>query len=219
MSAPQPDYFGKTRSRADQQAARKAREAEQQLNNRRLGMLIFQGSWMLVFLLLVFVNWQLRSKYTTWPPAGVQPMGVWLASAATLGLFASVIFARRGLQRAKADDLHGLLNNWRWTLLLGGLFVAVMVAEWFIADRIDPLDTQYQALFRMMTGFHLVHALAIGVYIWQVFRTAQFAQQGAPVERYGSANVWAVESAVNLWDFVFAAWLLFYIVLYWWRTY
>ena len=86
--------------------------------------------------------------------------------------------------------------------------------------------TQYGTVFRLMTAFHTLHAVAIGAYMVNILRNAQHAQtvlsgqltnDGRAVFYHGE-NYWAVEAASRLWDFVFIAWVLFYIVLYWWRS-
>ena len=44
----------------------------QDLRNKRTGLAVFQISWILVFVCLVVVNWQLRWSQPSWPPPGVQ---------------------------------------------------------------------------------------------------------------------------------------------------
>ena len=60
--------------RAQKQKLRDRRAAEMRLKNNRLGMNIFQISWIMAFVALVIVNWQLRFSYAQWPPAGVAPL-------------------------------------------------------------------------------------------------------------------------------------------------
>ncbi|MCE2472261.1 MAG: hypothetical protein J4G18_10260, partial [Anaerolineae bacterium] len=72
------------------------RDAEMRLKNNRLGMTIFQASWIMVFFALIVVNWQLRFSYAQWPPEGVAPFDPLLPSAATLALLLSALLARQG---------------------------------------------------------------------------------------------------------------------------
>lgn len=174
------------------------------LRNRRTGMTIFQISWIMIFLCLVMVNWQLRYSYTEWPPPGVEKMGVILPSFATLILLVSVALARRGLSAIRQDGRGAFLTLWRAVIGLGAAFVALMVFEWL---RV-PMGTQYGTVFRLMIGFHGFHALVIGLYMAGVYRAAAAGQ-------YGSLDFWAIEAGVKLWYFVAFAWLLFYAVLYW----
>lgn len=183
--------------------AQLTREERQALQNKRLGMFIFQVSWIMAFLSLVVVNWQLRFS-PDWLPAGVEPMSPWLPSFATAGLLLSVWLARRALSAVQQDDRTAFLTRWQGALGLGALFVVVMLYEWFAV----PPGTQYAQVFRLMTGFHMFHALVIGAYMLNVY---QNGRRGL----YGAMNFWAVEAGAKLWYFVVIAWMLFYIVIYW----
>jgi heme/copper-type cytochrome/quinol oxidase subunit 3 len=181
-----------------------SREELQALRNKRSGLAIFQFSWILVFVCLVIVNWQLRWSQPSWPPPGVEAPSPLLPTIATIGLLASVWLTRRAVQAIKADDQAGFLKNWRLVLALAVVFVVILIYDWISL----PYSGIYSDVFRMMTGFHGVHALAIGVFMGMIDR-------GARAGLYGSGNFWPVEGAAGLWYFVVVAWLLFYAVLYW----
>jgi heme/copper-type cytochrome/quinol oxidase subunit 3 len=174
------------------------------IKNRRTGMLIFQISWIMVFLCLVFVHFQLRNAYTTWPPEGVERMNPLPGIAATIGLFVSAVLARRGLRAVQDNQLAAFFSAWRLAIVLGAAFVAVMLFEFI---RVQ-MGTQYGTLFRVMTAFHSVHAVAVGIYMINVYRNAQKGM-------YSAANSWSIEAAAKLWYFVAIAWILFYVPLYW----
>lgn len=180
-----------------------SREELQALRNKRTGLLIFQISWIMAFVCLVIVNWQIRSTSPQWPPAGVDPAPWPPVALATVALAASAVLVRRGLRAVRADEQGAFLTAWRGALALGGAFVAIMLYE-FLAI---PYTGLYSDVFRMMTGFHLVHAVVIGYILLRVFR-------GGRARRYGPLNFWPVEGAAGLWYFVLAAWLLFFVVLY-----
>lgn len=180
-----------------------SRQELQDLRNKRSGLAIFQLSWILVFVCLVIVNWQLRSGQPTWPPPGVEAPSSVLPTLATVGLLASAWLVRRALRYIKADERAAFLSNWRVALALGGVFVVLMAVEWASI----PYSGIYSDVFRMMTGFHGIHALAIGVFMGMIYR-------GARAGSYGPANFWPVEGAAGLWYFVVVAWILFYAVLY-----
>jgi heme/copper-type cytochrome/quinol oxidase subunit 3 len=207
----QRDYFGDKLTAREREARQAEREAKQRLENRRLGILVFQISWMMAFLALVMVNWQLRFQYTSWPPPNVQAMGVLLPTIATGLLLAGVAAARRALRRAEAADLRGFVPLWTTALITGVLFCLIMAYEWWAVAQVDVEGTQYRAVFRLMTGFHLLHALTVTIFIGMGLNTQ-------PNPTADAGDTWAIEATVKLWDFVFAAWLLFYVVLYWWRS-
>ena len=180
-----------------------SREELQQLRNKRSGMTIFQISWIMVFVCLVIVNWQLRSGQVSWPPPGVERPSPVLPTVATVALLASAWLARTATRALKNDYLDVFLRRWRLALALGAVFVVIIAYEWVVL----PYSGIYSDVFRMMTAFHGVHALAIGAFMGMIYR-------GARAGQYGSTHFWPVEGATSLWYFVVFAWMLFYVVLY-----
>jgi heme/copper-type cytochrome/quinol oxidase subunit 3 len=173
------------------------------LKNKRTALTLFQISWILVFVCLGVVNLQIRSNFPSWPPEGVTSLDAILPTVATFGLILSAVTAYRGWVAMVNGSVAGLLRNWSWTLALGVAFIAVMAFEWVTV----PFSGQYSTIFRVMTAFHAIHALAIGAFMLHVYRTAQAGG-------YSSRDPWMVEGAAKLWYFVVLAWLLFYVVLY-----
>lgn len=178
-----------------------SREELQKLRNNRTGITIFQISWIMVFVCLVVVNLQIRSGFETWPPDGVQRLGTVIPTFATLALIVSSVTAHRALGGIKRDDRAQFLSNWRITMGLGVLFILIMAFEWLTV----PVSGQYSTVFRVMTAFHGVHALAIGWFLLNAHQN---------VDRFNTTYHWDVEASTRLWDFVTIAWLLFYVVLY-----
>ncbi len=179
------------------------REELQALRNRRTGMFIFQVSWIMVFISLVVVNWQLRFS-PSWLPEGVEPVSPIPATLATGSLLLSGVLTRRAQHAIQADNRRAFLTLWQGLLALGSLFILIIAYEWAV---IKP-GTQYAQVFRLMTGFHIFHAFVIGIYLLVVYQNGREGQ-------YGQYNFWAVEAGAKLWYFVVVAWMLFYIVIYW----
>lgn len=177
-----------------------SRQEIQSLKNRRAGLFVFQLSWILTFVSLIMVNFWIRSKALVWPPVDVQLDKV-IPTLMTLLLIASSVFVRRGAQAVKAGNSTAFSSNWRIAIALGLIFTVVMVYAFINA----PGSGQFRNIYRVMIGFHGVHALAIGYYLIHVYRNRR---------HYGSRNFWPVEGGAGLWDFVTVAWVLFYIVLY-----
>jgi heme/copper-type cytochrome/quinol oxidase subunit 3 len=190
------------------------------LKNRRTGINLFQVSWIMVFVCLVIVHWQIRTTSAAWPPAGVEKLSPFLPTLATLGLLVSTGFIYRARRAIQTDDVKSFLVQSRATLGLGGLFIAVIAFEWLrlppVPEEVVRLNTGllitapttlYNTVFRVMTGFHMVHALAIGGYLWWV-------QRRAAAGFYGSQDSWDVEAGAKLWYFVVVAWIMFYAALY-----
>lgn len=193
----------------EKQRQREQRDADMRLKNNRLGMNIFQISWIMAFVAIIVVNWQLRYSYREWPPAGVEPFSIILPTIATLCLIISSWLVRNSLKVLRDNHLETYMNNWRLAIGLGFAFMAIIVFEFFtVSDA--ALATQYGVTFRLMAGFHFIHALVIiGIMINIFFKSKQGLYTG---DEHGS---WAVEGTAKLWYFVTVAWILFYMVLYW----
>ena len=179
-----------------------SRQEQQQLRNRRTGLAIFQISWIMTFVCLIVVNFWIRGNSESWPPAGVNIEKI-IPTLMTIALIASSYFIRRGVRALKADDVATFSNNWRYGLILGGVFAVVMAYEFIAA----PGSGQFLSIYRLMIGFHHVHALIIGYYLIRVY-------QNSKLGAYSATNFWPVEGGQSLWDFVTVAWVLFYVVLY-----
>ena len=185
----------------EQQLTREERLA---LKNKRTGLTIFQISWIMVFVSLVVVNWQLRFSQLDWPPPGVDPAPVIPATLASLALIASVVLARRAVKNLLNGDEAAFIKGWPWAIGLGAVFTVIMLYEWLAL----PYTGIYSDVFRMMTGFHVIHALVVGALMVSVYRSAR-AGELQPV------NYWYAEGTTSMWVFVLVAWILFYVVLYW----
>lgn len=178
------------------------REEFQALQNKRAGMFVFQVSWIMAFFCMVVVNWQL-SRSAEWLPDGVERMSALPATFATAALLLSLWLSRQALQSIQRDERGRFLTEWAASIGLGLLFIAVMLYEFISVGT----GSQYAQVFRLMTGFHMFHALVIGVYMVNVYLNAR---KGT----YGALDFWAVEAGMKLWAFVFIAWMIFYVVIY-----
>lgn len=197
------------------------RQRQLRLKNNRNGVAIFQATWILAFVCFASVNLLLRSSSPEWPPLGVEKLNPTLPTIATLGLIVSAFFVRRGVSAITADDSRRFLVQWRVALLLGVAFIGIMAYEWIaippvpevrivLANEVEMVTaiTQYNAIFRVMTAFHVVHAVAIGIYMLNVLR-------GVRQGNVNAADYWPAEAGAKLWYFVIVAWMIFYAVLYW----
>lgn len=188
----------------EEKARRRAeREAEIRLKNNKLGITIFQGSWIMVFICLIVVNWQLGYS-PGWRP--VEKPNMILPIVATVALLISTYFTWMAVQSVKADNIALFHKQWMYATGLGAVFLAIMMQQFFALTPGGD-GTQYVYLYRAMIGYHALHALVIGIMMIQVFR---YSQHG----NYHAGNNWAVEATARLWYFVTIAWVMFFVVLY-----
>ncbi len=99
--------------RQQKQKIRERRAAEIRLKNNRLGMNIFQVSWIMAFVAMIVVNWQLRFSYAQWPPVGVTAFDPLLPSIATVSLLLSSLLVQRGLKTLRTGSIAMFLTQWR----------------------------------------------------------------------------------------------------------
>lgn len=182
---------------------RTQRELEIALKNKRTGVTVFQFSWIMVFVCLSAINLMIRGRFETWPPEGVAQLDRILPTLATLALLVSGWTAHRAVKAISTDQRPTFFMQWQITLVLGFVFLIVMLIQWATAQ----LDNQYGAIFRVMVGYHALHALVVGVIMWRALRIAQAGG-------YSPADYFGVEGGARLWYFVIVAWVLFYVVLY-----
>lgn len=174
------------------------------LKNKRTLVTVFQISWIMVFVCLVVVCLHIRGNLATALPE-LTPVQFAIPLLATLAIIASGFTAGRAMGAIRKDDRAAFLSMWQLTIVLGGAFLAVMIAIFFYNPYLET--GLYGQIFRVMIGYHAVHAVAIGWWLIQVFMNAR---HGA----YSAENYWGVEAGARLWYFVIVAWVLFYIVLY-----
>jgi cytochrome c oxidase subunit 3 len=181
-----------------------SRKELQDLRNRRTGLAIFQATWIIVFIVLILAQFDIRARSETWPPPGVDKPSLILPTIATVVLIVSSVLVRRASNAVKVGDHESFVSQWRIVIGLGVLFVAIMATQWISAPFGAP--GQYGVIFRVLIGYHGFHALVIGAFMVSVYRKA---------EQYGPTNFWPVEAAGKLWNWVTVIWILFYLVLYW----
>jgi heme/copper-type cytochrome/quinol oxidase subunit 3 len=191
-------------SAEEKRRLRAEREAAVRLKNNKLGISIFQGSWIMVFVALIVVYWQLGFN-EGWRPTADQKPGFLLPALATASLLLSTYLARSALQVLKADQVSAFQTRWLGAIGTGALFLLIMMQQFFAFVQAD--GSNYVSIYRVMIGYHALHALIIGLMMIQVYRFSQF-------KRYHAGNTWTVEAAARLWYFVTVAWLMFYVVLY-----
>lgn len=186
-----------------------SRDEQTALNNRRTGVTIFQISWIMVFVCLSVVNFQIRSNFPTWPPEGVAALDRILPTIATFILVVSGFAARNAVKAINQAAVTPFLSQWRIALAGGVIFTLIMAAQWITVDT-GGLGAQYGILFRVMVAYHALHAVAIG---WIMYRVYQSGARGAYDDAH-PMKIWLVEASARLWYFVIVAWILFYLVLY-----
>lgn len=186
--------------RREQRQRKEERDAEIAIRNKRLGLFIFQISWIMAFASLVIVNFWFRARpeWNPMPPNWIVP------TAATLGLVISSVLAHRAMKAIAIGERDRFFSQWMQAIGLAVVFFLVMVYQFFAVPNDGGL---FVMTWRLMIGYHAVHALVV---LLMMVRIHRFARYGL----YQAGDTWPVESTTKLWHFVTVAWILFYLVLY-----
>jgi cytochrome c oxidase subunit 3 len=174
-------------------------------NTAWLGMLIFLGSWAMLFAGLFFSYGAIRSTTHGWPPAGLPHLPFWLPLENTLVLGLSSAALQFGYVRLQRGAMETATSAITASFLLGTLFLALQIVLWRAVWRagLVPTAGPYPSVFWALTVFHALHVLvglvALGAIAWRTARGTYNAARHLPV------RLWAM-----YWHFVGAVWLLIF---------
>ena len=154
----------------------------------------------------IFSYFYIRAGTTDWPPAGIEPPDLTLPIMRTVLLAISVVPVWWALRSIRRDHQLQLQISLACSALLGGLFLALLVAE---IGQWDPnlQGHAYGSAFYLLQGIQLV--IVLGGLLISLFTQAQ--------AWLGYFNRWrhlAVQNLANYWTFAVAHWLIVAAVLY-----
>lgn len=190
----------------------------------RVGMMIFLGSWGMIFLTLFFSYAVLRAQSSVWPPSEVPPLPgkiVFFAWANTALLLASSFIlyrANRALDRGVARSLVPSLGA---IILLGAVFLTLQLQTWTELWRpgMRMEDGVYQSFFYALTTFHALHVLAgLMAFVWILPSARALANEGVSAQPLDAGERTRhrvrVQSTGMFWHFVDVAWIATFVVTY-----
>ena len=175
----------------------------------KLGMIIFLGSWAMMFGALFFAYGVLRTRAAVWPPVDQPrlPLAVGIVNTLVLALSSGSLFGslwaiRRNAVRLAAFLLLGAGG-------LGAAFLGLQMRSWstLSLSGFTPSSSTYASVFYGLTWLHAAH-VAVGVVAllflgWRAWRKIYSAPRHLPL------RLWAM-----YWHFVGAMWGLMFVLLY-----
>lgn len=174
-----------------------------------LGMLIFLGSWAMMFAALFFAYGYARSKSIMWPPPGMPALPVALPAVNTAVLFASSLTFAHGVREMGKGRKAMLPRMVAVTLVLGVLFLGLqlLVFKQVAAAGLSVSSGIYGGVFYAFTAFHALH-VAVGLLVlgWVLFQSLR--------GRYTEHNHTNVRLCTMFWHFVDVVWALMFLTIY-----
>lgn len=174
-----------------------------------IGMVIFLGSWAMMFAALFFTYGGLRARALGWPPPGspALPLLAPALNTATIGL--SSLTFHVGLKGIKDGDARRLANMLLATTLLGIFFVGLQVMVWTELWNVG-LTTRSGAYGSVFYGLTVIHAAHVLVGLFALARLTYRAFIGAYTPAtYLAPRLWAM-----YWHFVGVVWLAMFVAVY-----
>ena len=172
-----------------------------------LGMVLFLGSWAMMFAALFFAYAMVRAHAGEWPPPGQPPLPLLLPGVNTVVIAASSLLLQRGLRAARTGHTAQIRPAVAGTLVLGALFLLLQGLLWsrLHAAGLHIEDGPYPSVFWALTVFHGLHVLVgLGGLSWVALRARTFG----PARNVG-LRLWT-----SYWHFVGAVWLTLYLVVF-----
>jgi cytochrome c oxidase subunit III len=173
------------------------------------GMVLFLGSWAMMFGALFFSYAVLRISAVVWPAPGFARLPLGLPGIATLLLLASSRTLAVALTRLRCGQLERCRNELLRTIALGVVFVGLQCRVWAeLWESGLHLDSgAYGGTFYLLTVFHLLHVV-VGLGL--------LTRLVAPLLRRGPVAPGRVLAALTamFWHFVGAVWLTTFVAVY-----
>jgi cytochrome c oxidase subunit 3 len=175
----------------------------------KVGMIIFLGSWLMLFAALFLVYAGMRSRHANWPPLNLPKLPLGLPAVNTLVVIASSAAFHRGLHYIKGGETRRLFGALLTTTLLGTVFMVLQTVVWvdLHGAGLTPQAGGYASVFYGMTWVHAAHVVVgIGALGYLTVR----ARLGV----YTAAKHLTVRLWSWYWHFVSIIWGLIFLSLY-----
>ena len=172
-----------------------------------MGMVVFLGSWAMMFAALFFAYGLLRLNAPVWPPINVERLPVVLPGINTVLLIVSSVTLARGMVVLRRGQI--LMP---WLLATLALGVAFMALQWVVWSELWDAgfrlgSGQYGAVFYLLTIFHALHVVVgIGLLLALLPLGLQRLVGDRPPAR--------LRLTAMFWHFVDVVWALIFVTVY-----
>ena len=176
-------------------------------DHRIFGVVMFLVAESMIFLGLFSAFLIYRSVMPVWPPEGTPELELLLPGINTAILISSSFVMHRGQDAIKKNDQSGLQLWFAITALMGAIFLAGQLYEYFHLE-FGLTTNLFASSFFVLTGFHGLHVtfglILILAVLWRSRKVGHYSDQF----HFG------VEAAELYWHFVDVVWIILFILVY-----
>jgi cytochrome c oxidase subunit 3 len=174
-----------------------------------VGMVVFLGSWAMIFLALFFSYLLIRVNAVFWPPVGFEELPVLMPTLNTVFMVASSLVYHRGWRALQRGDAQVYSRYLLGTIALGLLFMILQGRLWFSlwSGGLELSSGLFGGFFYLLTFFHAFHVLVgLALLVWlqfKMWRSAGVATRGTRARVVGL-----------FWHFVDVAWVATFFLIF-----
>jgi cytochrome c oxidase subunit 3 len=176
-------------------------------DHRLFGVALFLIAEAMIFFGLFTAYLIYRSVSPVWPPEGTPERELLLPGINTIILISSSFVMHKGQDAIKKDDVAGLKLWFGVTAVMGLIFLAGQVYEYFHLE-FGLTTNLFASCFYVLTGFHGLHVtfglLLILAVLWRSLKA----------DHYSSQSFFGVEAAELYWHFVDVVWIVLFVLVY-----
>jgi cytochrome c oxidase subunit 3 len=171
-----------------------------------LGMVLFVASEAMFFAAFFGAYFTIRANAPVWPPEGIPPLKIDIASILTVILVTSSVCIQLSMRAIRGGRQRPSTIWLGITIALGILFLCLQLYD-YSQLGFGVKDGVFGGLFYVMTGIHMAHVVGGVVFLILVF--AQATKGRLSAERHDPLAAGAI-----YWDFVDVVWICLFTVLY-----
>ena len=180
--------------------------AQREMSGPVMGMVLFVASEAMFFAAFFGGYFTIRENAKVWPPRGIPPLEIGVASILTVILVLSSLVIQLSLRSIRRGEQRRAVAFLGLTIALGVAFLLLQLYD-YSQLGFGVKDGTFGTLFYVMTGIHMAHVFGGVVFLGLVLGQAM----GGSVS---PSNHDSLSAGAIYWDFVDVVWLLLFTTFY-----
>ncbi len=183
-------------------------QLQEQEKTAYIAMVIFLGSWAVMFAGLFFGFSMHRVNAVVWPPPEFAGLPLWIPFVSSVLLIISSVTLQRFANGVRSGHAAEAMPQLKWTIVFAGLFIVLQTSLWalLISDGVIPKTGKFAGHFYLLTTFHALHVL-VGL---GLLARLMFLSSAGPSPRLATT----ARLTTMFWHFVGVAWLAIALLLF-----